>query len=43
VAYVKTGLPGSDEAICAMVDVIAAALADLTHTERREELFSEER
>lgn len=43
VAYVKTGPPGSDGAICAMVDVITAALADLTHTERREELFSEAR
>jgi len=43
VAYVKTGPPGSDKAICAMVEVITAALADLTHTERREELFSEER
>jgi hypothetical protein len=42
-AYVKTGPPGSHESICAMVGVITAALADLTHTERREELFSEQR
>jgi hypothetical protein len=42
-AYVKTGPPGSQESICAMVDVITAALADLTHTKRREALFSEAR
>lgn len=43
VAYKKAGPPGGDKAICAMVEVITAALADLTHTGRREELFSEER
>lgn len=43
VAYKRTGPPGSDEATCAMVEVLTAALADLTHTNRREELFSEDR
>ena len=42
-AYVKTGPPGSQESICAMVDVITAALAHLTQSERGEEPFSEDR
>jgi len=42
-AYVKTGPPGSQESICAMVDVITAALAHLTRTEQGEATFSEER
>lgn len=42
-AYVKTGPPGSQEAICAMVDVITAALAHLNSFEREEGTFSEDR
>ena len=42
-AYVKTGPPGSEAAICAMVRLITASLADLTHSDRQEELFHESR
>lgn len=42
-AYSRTGPPDSDEAVLAMVGVVAAALADITHGERRKELFSEHR
>lgn len=42
-AYHRTGAPESDEAVLAMVRVVAAALADITRGERREELFSEYR
>lgn len=42
-AYVKTGPPGSHDSICAMVDVITAALAHLNSTSREEGHFSEER
>jgi hypothetical protein len=42
-AYVKTGPPGSDASICAMVDVITAALADLSRNPREEGTFNEAR
>lgn len=42
-AYVKTGPPGSQKAICAMVDVITAALAHVTQTDHEEDPFSEAR
>ncbi|NIK56822.1 hypothetical protein [Kribbella shirazensis] len=41
--YLETGPPGSEDATCAMVTVIAAALADITHSGRRQELFNESR
>lgn len=42
-AYVKTGEPGSHESICAMVDVITAALADLNRDPNEENSFNETR
>jgi hypothetical protein len=41
--YVVTGPPGSPEATCAMLRVIARVLADVTHGDRRQEPFHESR
>ncbi|WP_309067093.1 hypothetical protein [Microbacterium sp.] len=43
IAYHLTGPAGSPDAMVAMVRVIAASLADITRSDRREELFSEQR
>ena len=43
IAYHRTGPPESADAVLAMVRVIAASLADITHGARQRELFSESR